>query len=78
MRIHPITGRRVLYSPCGTNLGVVGWSSARSFELLSRLMEHCLQPHYRHDHMYSVGDIVRPTLRCPALRTAVHRAIGCM
>lgn len=58
VRPHPVTGKKALYSPCGTNVGVVGWSSADSFEFLSKITQHCLKPEYRYDHAYEKGDLV--------------------
>ena len=58
LRPHPVSGKEILYSPCGTNLGVVGWSAQESFELLRELMSFVLQPQYRCDHTWTVGDIV--------------------
>lgn len=58
LRPHPVTGEKILYSPCGTNLGVVGWSPQESFELLSELMSYAMRPQFRCDHTWSVGDVV--------------------
>ena len=58
VRPHPVTGEKSLYSPCGTNVGVVGMSNIESFDFLSKIMKHCMQVKYRYDHQYTVGDIV--------------------
>merc|ERR1711988_469139 len=58
VRPHPVTGKKAIYSPCGTNVGVVGWSSEESFDFLAKITQHCLQPKYRYDHRYESGDVV--------------------
>lgn len=59
VRPHPMTGVPTLYSPCGTNCGVVGWSSERSFALLSEITAFCLSsPAFRYDHPWTEGDVV--------------------
>lgn len=59
VRPHPITDEPVLWSPCGTNTGVVGWTSQESFNLLAELTRHALlNPAFRYDHMWKLGDVL--------------------
>lgn len=69
IRPHPVTGERAIYSPCGSNCGVVGWTSEESFDFLGKLTSHCLQPKYRFDCEYQKDDLVHWDVS-----TTMHRA----
>lgn len=69
VRPHPVTGEKAIYSPCGTNLGIVGWSTRESFEFLAKITAHCMDPRYRYDHRYEPGEVVHWDTS-----TTMHRA----
>ena len=58
VRPHPVTGRKALYSPCGTSRGIVGMPLPAAKDLLERLTEHALKPSNQYWHQYRVGDVV--------------------
>ena len=58
VRPHPVTGRKTLYSPCGTSRGVTGMSVHAAATLLKKLTDHALQPGNQYWHQYRVGDVV--------------------
>lgn len=57
-RAHPVTGRKTLYSPCGTSRGIVGMSIEKARELLKRLTQHALNPANQYWHQHQVGDVI--------------------
>ena len=58
LRPHPVTGKEILYSPCGTNLGVVGWSAQESFELLRELSQNDIERNLRREGI-PLGDCIK-------------------
>lgn len=56
--VHPITGRKVLYANPGYSVRINELSAGRSDEVLAFLFEHQLQPTYRYQHRWSVGDVL--------------------
>lgn len=71
VRPHPVTGRKTLYSPCGTSRGIVGMARAQAGELLNKLADHALQPSNQYWHQYRVGDVIvwdtAATMHCASL-----------
>jgi taurine dioxygenase len=57
-RIHPITGRRVLYCNPGYATRIDGMPEAESAELLDFLFRHQEQPKYFHAHQWAEGDVL--------------------
>jgi alpha-ketoglutarate-dependent taurine dioxygenase len=57
-RIHPITGRKVLYCNPGYATRIDGMSEAESAELLNFLFRHQEQPKYFHAHQWAEGDVL--------------------
>jgi len=56
--VHPITGRKVLYANPGYSVRINELSAGRSDEVLAFLFEHQLQPKYRYQHRWNVGDVL--------------------
>lgn len=54
---HPFTGRKALYAVAGTPFEIDGLPSHEAETLLSMLKHHALQPQFRYDHFYEVGDV---------------------
>ena len=71
VRPHPVTGRKTLYSPCGTSRGIVGMTSEAAGKLLNELAEYALQPTNQYWHQYRVGDVIvwdtAATMHCASL-----------
>ena len=57
-RIHPITGRRVLYCNPGYAMRIDGMPEAESAELLDFLFRHQEQPKCFHAHQWAEGDVL--------------------
>mgnify|MGYP006272199499 CR=1 FL=1 len=55
---HPITGRKVIYVNPGFTECINGMSRQESDDILGQLYEHVLQPRFRYDHRWSVGDVL--------------------
>jgi taurine dioxygenase len=55
---HPPSGRRVLYANPGYTTRIDGLPDEESESLLARLFAHQLQPHYRHAHHWTEGDVL--------------------
>lgn len=58
VRIHPDSGKRILYLDSATEVEVVGLPKQEGFELVEKLREHFRQERFRYTHRWSVGDIV--------------------
>ncbi len=58
VRIHPVTGRPVLYCNEGYATRIVGLDPADSDALLDLLFRHQQQPKYLYAHRWSVGDVL--------------------
>ena len=56
--VHPITGRKVIYVNPGFTECINGMSRQESDDILGQLYEHVLQPRFRYDHRWSVGDVL--------------------
>ncbi|MCX8132590.1 MAG: TauD/TfdA family dioxygenase [Rhodovarius sp.] len=57
-RIHPITGRRVLYCNPGYAVRIEGLEEAESEALLDFLFRHQAQPDFLYTHHWSPGDVL--------------------
>ncbi|UPY35394.1 TauD/TfdA family dioxygenase [Sediminicoccus sp. KRV36] len=57
-RVHPITGRRVLYCNPGYAMAIEGLEKAESDALLDYLFRHQSQAKYLHSHAWSPGDVL--------------------
>jgi taurine dioxygenase len=58
VRIHPITGRPVLYCNCGYAMYVKDMDRAESDALLDYLFRHQAQEKYLYTHEWSEGDVL--------------------
>lgn len=58
VRIHPESGRPVLYLSTDTEVEIPGYSAERGGELIERLRRHVQQPRFSYTHRWRVGDIV--------------------
>ena len=58
VRIHPITGRRVLYANSGYAMYVEGMERAESDALLDYLFRHQAQEKYLYTHEWDEGDVL--------------------
>ena len=58
VRTHPATGRKTLYSPCGTSRGIVGMSRGQARKLLRQLTQHALKPNNQYWHQHRRGDVI--------------------
>ncbi|WP_043339201.1 TauD/TfdA dioxygenase family protein [Belnapia moabensis] len=57
-RVHPITGRRVLYCNPGYAMRIEGLEPGESDALLEYLFRHQAQPKYLHSHAWTPGDLL--------------------
>jgi taurine dioxygenase len=57
-RMHPITGRRVLYCNPGYAMEIEGLEKAESEALLDYLFRHQSQAKYLHSHAWTPGDVL--------------------
>ena len=57
-RIHPITGRRVLYCNPGYAMDIEGMEKAESDAMLDYLFRHQSQTKYLHSHAWIPGDVL--------------------
>lgn len=57
-RVHPITGRRVLYCNPGYAMEIEGLEKAESDALLDYLFRHQSQAKYLHSHAWTPGDVL--------------------
>jgi taurine dioxygenase len=55
---HPISGRQVIYVNPGFTECINGMPREESDALLAELYAHVLQPRFRYDHRWSVGDVL--------------------
>ena len=58
VRVHPVTGRKMLYAVSGTSFGIAGMPDDEARKLLDLLAAHATQERYRYSHAYRVGDVV--------------------
>lgn len=57
-RVHPITGRRVLYCNPGYAMEIEGLARAESDAMLDYLFRHQSQQKYLHSHAWTPGDVL--------------------
>lgn len=55
---HPITGAKVLYANPGYTVRIDGLPPAESDRLLEFLFAHQLDPRFRYEHSWTVGDVL--------------------
>jgi taurine dioxygenase len=58
VRTHPSSGKKLLFLSTHTEVELLGVPPERGYELIAHLREHLLNPRYRYEHKWSVGDIV--------------------
>lgn len=58
VRTHPESGRRGIYLDAQTEVEVVGYDDQKGAALIERLRAHIVQPQYRYEHQWQIGDIV--------------------
>jgi len=58
VRVHPITGRKVLHAPPMWSSGIVGLPRDQGRELLDDLFAHSLQDKFIHWQKYCPGDVI--------------------
>ena len=58
VRVHPITGRKVLYCDPGYTMRIEGMAPADSDQMLGFLFAHQLQPKCLYTHHWRVGDVL--------------------
>lgn len=58
VRTHAESGKRGIYLDAQTEVEVVGYDDQRGATLIERLRAHIVQPKYRYEHAWEVGDIV--------------------
>jgi taurine dioxygenase len=58
VRIHPVTGRKALYSVSGSSFGIEGMPKDEAVGLLDELKRHATQEKYQLRLKYGVGDLV--------------------
>ena len=58
VRMHPDSGKRLLFLGEATEVEIVGYPAERGAALIARLRAHLLQPRFAHTHRWQVGDIV--------------------
>ena len=57
-RVHPVTGRRVLYCNEGYAMRILGLEPAESDALLAFLFRHQAQEKYLYSHRWAPGDVL--------------------
>jgi taurine dioxygenase len=57
VRTNPDTGRKAIYINPGFTVRILGMSEGESAALMQQIFDHCLQPKYRYDHHWHVGDV---------------------
>ena len=68
IRVHPETGREVLYLGRRRNASVVNLPQAESDALLDEIWALCTQPQFVYEHTWNVGDLLICDNRC-----TIHR-----
>ncbi|MCY1279911.1 Alpha-ketoglutarate-dependent 2,4-dichlorophenoxyacetate dioxygenase [compost metagenome] len=58
VRVHPESGKRLLYLSVHTEVEIPGYDPERGKALIARLREHIGQPRFFYTHRWQVGDIV--------------------
>jgi taurine dioxygenase len=55
---HPVTGHKSLYGVGQSPYAIDGVPDEEATQLLWDLREHCIQPRFRYQHKYELGDLV--------------------
>ena len=55
---HPVTGRKGIYAAGQSAYAIDGVPDDAATQLLWDLKEHCIQPQFRYQHKYEIGDLV--------------------
>lgn len=58
VRIHPESGKRLLYLSVNTEVEIPGYDPQQGAALIARLREHLQNPRFAYTHKWEVGDIV--------------------
>ncbi|AYC32808.1 TauD/TfdA family dioxygenase [Pseudomonas cavernae] len=58
VRVHPESGKRLLYLSVLTEVEIPDYDPQRGQELIARLREHIASPRFYYTHKWAVGDIV--------------------
>lgn len=58
VRTHSESGRRGIYLDAQTEVEVVGYDDKKGAALIERLRAHIVQPQYRYEHQWEIGDII--------------------
>ncbi|MEK1906110.1 MAG: TauD/TfdA family dioxygenase [Pseudomonas sp.] len=58
VRVHPETGKRLLYLSVHTEVEIPGYDPEQGAALIARLREHLQNPRFSYTHKWEVGDIV--------------------
>lgn len=64
VRIHPMTGRKVLYISEAHTVGIYGMHPAESRALLDYLFKHAVRPEFTYRHYWQKHDMVIWDNRC--------------
>lgn len=68
VRIHPITGQKILFVNPGFTMAIKGMSSAESEDLLAELFAHQTQPQFQYQHKWQTRQLVildnRASMHC--------------
>ena len=71
VRLHPITGKRILYLSPSMTRQIEGWSRERSRELLEEIFAHMTDRRFCYTHVWNAGDLLMWDNRC-----TLHRRLG--
>jgi len=58
VRVHPESGRRLLYLCVHTEVEIPGYDPEQGAALIARLRQHLQEPRFSYTHKWQVGDIV--------------------
>jgi taurine dioxygenase len=86
VRIHPRTGRKVLFVNPGYTMRIKGLAPAASDELLAELFDHALNPAFQYRHKWQRGQLLgldnRASMHCAVAdyaepRRLLRMIVGC-
>lgn len=86
VRVHPESGRRVLFVSPGYTMKIVGMEERESDDLLAELFEHALKPEFQLRHRWSVNQLAgldnRASMHCAVAdyaepRRMLRMIVGC-
>jgi taurine dioxygenase len=68
VRVHPISGRKILYISPGYTVRITGMEATESEELLEQLFEHSHRPEFQYRHKWRANQLLgvdnRATMHC--------------